>query len=261
MPEYLNDKEEIKEKNKALQGMDTGIKFILATFLSVTPFLCQGKLSFAVIGGYMLAITFFAGLDKKVLLKSVLAYIIVIVLPYAFGLSINLLIGYFSPQKVIALDGLNRMIFKIIQLFLVWYIGSLYFHTTEMKSFIGLFDKILFPLKLLRIPVSDYLKVVMCIVIELEGATHELKENFGQKMSSVVQKSRWIYKINIKEISNILVSLIVNSFNKLERIQEFVETTNSEELYCYKLKLSKNDFWAIGSIVLLTILLFFTEGA
>jgi energy-coupling factor transport system permease protein len=67
------------------------------------------------------------------------------------------------------------------------------------------------------------------------------------------------FKINVKGISQIIVSLIVNSFEKLDKIESFVEQVKPEDLYGYRFKLSKNDGFAVVSFILLTCLVVLVE--
>ncbi|WP_318508691.1 hypothetical protein [Bacillus sp. T3] len=127
---------------------------------------------------------------------------------------------------------------RLYQLLMIWYLSILYFNTTDMKTMLGLFDKLLTPLKFLGVPISDYIKIVMCVMQELAEIGSEVKKSYRERMRPLVRKDKWKYNINIKGISQIIVSLIVNSFDKLDKIEGYVEKLNTDELCEYKFKLS-----------------------
>jgi energy-coupling factor transport system permease protein len=240
-----------------LTEMDAGIKMVLAIFLTVIIFLCHQTFSLVFIAIFLLCVTAIARINFGVLVKSILAYGFVIVMPYLFGFLINALIHFLADNGgFVDQHSLSKVVLKMFQLFLLWYIGSLYLHTTPLKSAIGMLDKFFTPLKALGVPITEYLKVVMCVIKELAGTTQKLKNSLGQNIRSALEKRRWCFKINLKGIANILVSLIVNSFREMERIQDYVEKVSSEDLYSYHFKITGKDTWALGSFgILLAIVL------
>ena len=67
------------------------------------------------------------------------------------------------------------------------------------------------------------------------------------------------FKLNIKGLSQIIVSLIVNSFGKLDKIERFVEQANSDDLYGYCFTLTTREIVVVLSFCLLTFMVFLIE--
>jgi energy-coupling factor transport system permease protein len=128
-----------------------------------------------------------------------------------------------------------------------------------MKTILGLLDKLLFPFKVIKVPVQDYLKVVMCIVMELKGTGEEMKTSFLNHARSVLGGSNGSIRSKFNGISQIIVSLLVDSFQKLDKLENFVEKINPEELFHYKFKITKREIIALLSIVLLLLVINFIE--
>ena len=248
-----------------LPQMDSGIKFLLAFILSVIPFLCDNQISFAIISGYLLLATLFSGIRMKTLFTSFMAYFVVVVFPFLFGFLISLLFTSISDSAMFTYySQLGDTVVRMFQLFLMWYIGCIYFNTTPIKSVIGLFDKLLSPLKYFGVSVSEHLKVVMCVIKELTEIGPEVKKNFTESMNSMDTasgtKKKWWSKMNIKGISMILVNFIVNSFKRLDIIEQYVKEVEAEELYGYRLKISRSDMFALISCICLIFAIVMVES-
>ena len=247
-------------KRVAFSDMDGLIKFILATILVSMPFIFQKGMSFGILAVYLLVVTLVSKIKSQTLLISGASYAIVVLIPYLFGLLMNSLFTTFSGNELFGYhQGPYEIFLSLFRLFIIWYVSILYFHTTSIKTVIGLLDKLLAPLKLVGVPVEEYLKVVMCIILELTETGAEVKKSLGESMRSVIGGSIWKFKMNIKGISQIIVSLIVNSFEKIDKIQNFVENVNPDDLYNYSFKLSKTDGVALLSFILFTAVVFILE--
>ncbi len=217
-------------------------------------------MSFGVLSVYLVLVTLILGIKLRTLLISAASYCVIVLFPYFFGLLMNGLFYSLSKNDLFAYhQGPYEIFLNLFRLFIIWYVSILYFHTTPMKTVIGLLDKLFTPLKLVGVPVTDYLKVVMCIVLELKETGYEVTKSLGESMRSMMEGSRWKLKINIKGISQIIVSLIVNSFEKLDRIESFVEKVNPDDLYNYSFKLSKSDVLGVLSLVLVTFVIMMIE--
>lgn len=251
---------ELNVSKKSFSDLDGLIKFILATILAIIPFLLQRQMSIGVLCLYLVVVTLASRIKPRTLLLSAASYCIIVLFPYFFGLLINFIFYVFTHNDTFALSQSTYDIFlRLFRLFIIWYVSILYFHTTPMKTVIGLLDKLFTPLKWVGVPVTDYLKVVMCIVIELTETGAEVKKSLGESMRSAMGENKRLFKLNIKGISQIIVSLIVNSFEKLDRIQSFVETANPKDLYHYRFKIAKIDGVAVLSFILFCTMIWFVE--
>ncbi len=246
-------------KDTEFSNLDGLIKFILASVLCVMPFLFHNSMSFAILSIYLLVVTLISKIKARTLLISAASYSIIVLIPYFFGLLMNGLFYSFSGNVVFAYQGSYEIFLRLFRLFIIWYVSILYFHTTPIKTVIGLLDKLFTPLKLVGVPVTDYLKVVMCIVLELKETGSEVTKSLGKSMRSVIGGDKRRFKLNIKGISQIIVALIVNSFEKIDKIQSFVEKVSPDDLYHYRFKISKSDVIGILSFILLTAVILMVE--
>ena len=247
------------QKDTEFSDLDGLIKFILTTVLSIMPFLFHKQMSFGILSVYLLLVTLASKIKLRTLLISTASYCIIVLIPYLFGLLMNSLFYLISDNVIFAYQGTYEIFLRLFRLLVIWYVSILYFHTTPIKIVIGLLDKLFTPLRLMGVPVSDYLKVVMCIVIELKETGTEVTKSLGKSMRSVIGSDKRRFKINIKGISQIIVSLIVNSFEKIDKIQSFVEKVDPNNLYNYSFKLSKSDVIGIVSCIFLTAVVLIVE--
>lgn len=246
--------------------MDGLIKLVLFIILAVMPFYFARALSFTLLAGYLLIITLLSGIKMRTLLISASSYFIIVLIPYLFGLMIHIFIssvanGYAYTQES------AQILLRLLRLFNIWFLSILYFQTTPMKTVLGLLDRFLFPLKLAGLPVQDYLKVVMCAVLELKTTGAELKESLAKSMRSVFggEKGKFKFnfkfkfKLNIKALSQVIVSLIVNSFGQLDRVEKLVENVNPADLYGYFFRLTKREIIALSGLAMFTFLVILVE--
>ncbi|EHQ87613.1 energy-coupling factor transporter transmembrane component T family protein [Desulfosporosinus youngiae] len=246
------------QKDAESWDMDGLIKFILAMVLSIMPFIVHERMSFGILAVYLLIVTLVSKIKLRILIISAASYGIIVLIPYLFGLLMNSLLYTFADIQF-SDQGSYEILIRLFRLLVIWYVSILYFHTTPMKTVLGLVDKLFTPLKLVGIPVKDYLNVVMCIVLELKETGAEVTKGLGERMRSVTGEGKKRFKINIKGISQIIVSLIVNSFDKLDKIEHLVEKVNPEDLYNYRFKLSKNDLIGVLSFIALTAVVLMIE--
>lgn len=240
--------------------VDGLIKFIIATLLTVMPFFFLKTMSFVMISIYLLLVTYLSRIKPRTLLISAASYFMVVLMPYLFGLLMNGIIYAFSNNELFSYQqGPNEIFLRLFKLLIIWYVSILYFHTTPMKTVLGLLDKCLTPLKLVGVPIADYLKVVMGSVIELKEMGAEIMKSLEESVRSVVRARGGKFNINIKGLSQIIVSLIVNSFGRLDKIERFVEQANPDDLYHYSFKLTRREIVVVLSFVLFTSLVFMVE--
>ena len=251
----------IKSKeNTILVQMDAGVKICIAILLSIAPFLCEKQMSIGVILIYIFIITVFSGIHMQVLFRNLISYTIMVLVPYLFGYLVSMFFAFlFSNAFFISDNSFKEIAFKFLQLFFIFHIGSLYFYTTPIESVMGMLNKVFSPLKLLGVPISEYINTVMCIVIELPKTITEFGNVLLQQVRLIVKNNSYSFKTNIKQISDVLVSLIVKSFQKIERIEKLIEEGDSNHLYSYRFKFSKNDAIAILSFVVLFTMLIVIE--
>lgn len=242
-------------KPTVFNRMDAGIKFLLAFLLSIMPFLCLNQLSLGIIGAYMLAVTLFSGIRVRFLMKILMAYAFFIVLPSAFGMFMKSSFIFTDPAHVFAVQDFGATGLKVLELFLAWYAWSVYFLTTPIRSMIGLLGRILFPLKKIGVPVPEYLRLVNCIIHELTESAQRLRDSYSDIVRSIILKDCWHYRFKVKDLSGVLVSIIVESFSRLDRIQESLASVDPQDLYTYRFHFTAVDALAAASMLLLAAVL------
>lgn len=247
-------------KDNQSMDIDGLIKFIITIMLAIIPFLLEKQISLGILSIYLLIATLVTRIKFRTLLISAASYFIIVLIPYLFGYLMSELLFLFTNNELFAYNqGSYDVFLRLFRLFVIWYVTILYFHTTPTKTVIGLLDKLLFPLKLIGVPVKDYLKILMCIVLDLKGKGSEIKDSFMENARSVIGGNKTKLKTKIKGISHIIVSLLVNSFEKINEVQSSIEKLNTDELYNYKFKISLRDIVVILSFIMLIFVLIMIE--
>lgn len=248
--------------NKTLShspDLDGFIKFLMVTVIAMLPFYFEKPVSYGFFLVYLLMVTLASRIRYRTLLLSAASYFIIVLVPYLFGLLMNGVIYYLTKNEALIHQEPQEIILRLFKLFIIWYVSILYFHTTPMKTILGLLDQLLFPLKLIKVPVQDYLKITMCIVMELKGAGEEMKTRFLEHARSVIGGKNRRLKSKFNGISQIIVSSLVDSFQKLDKLESFVEQVNPEELFSYEFKMTIREWIAALSIVLLVFAIYLIE--
>ena len=249
-----------RPKNNKSMDIDALIKFILVTVLAIMPFLLEKQISLGVLSVYLLIATLVTKIKFRTLLISAASYFIIVLIPYLFGYLMSELLYLFTNNELFAYSqGSYEVLLRLFRLFVIWYVSILYFHTTPMKTVIGLLDKLFFPLKLIGVPIKDYLKIVMFTVLELKGKGSEIKNSFIESARSAIGGNKVKLGTKIKGISHIIVSMLVNSFEKINEIQSLIENVNADELYDYKFKISIRDIVVVLSFIMLISALLLVE--
>ena len=239
--------------------MDGFIKIIQAVLLASIPFLLKNPISFILLFTYLLGVTFVSGIKPRTLITSSVSYCIVFLIPFLFGILMNHFLYMITGDDLFADNqGTHEVYLRLIRLFIIWYISILYFNTTPIQTVVGLFDMILKPIKLIGVPVSDFLKIVMYVVMDLSVCGTEIKESLGEKIREAAGGSGKKFKINIKTISQIIVSLIINSFDRLDKIEKLMGE-NNDEIYKYSFRLTKKDGISVLSFILFVVTVLLIE--
>jgi hypothetical protein len=246
-------------KNSLLSEIDTGLKALLAIVLVAAVLLCEKQVSLLVIFLYTVIATVLLGSNFRFLLKNMVSYAIIFMFPYIFGLLLSIFFGFvFSNNPSASVMLLKEALLRIVKIFFVWYIGSLYICSTPLESILGMLKKVLRPLNNFGVPIDKHLNIIMCIVIELNESVKEFKNNSLAQARDAIKDKSLCFKIKIKEISNILVCFIANSLHRTEHIQELVAQTNVNDLK-YNFRFSRSEILATFSIIILLSGLTFLE--
>lgn len=250
---------EINLKNSLLAELDAGLKACLALILTVIASVCEKQVSLFIIFLYLVLATLLLGSNFRFLLKNIAAYGIIFLLPYSFGLLLAMLFGYLFSNALFVSDLVFRETFlRMVRIFFVWYIGSLYICSTPLLSILGMFKNVFKPLNSLGVPVSKYLTIIMCIVIQLTESVREFQNTAVEQARTIFKNKSMDLKTKLNEVSNLLVFYIANSLQKTEEIQKLVDQTNSNN-FTYNVQVSRREILAIFSLIILLTVLIFLE--
>ncbi|WP_434511981.1 hypothetical protein [Desulfitobacterium sp. AusDCA] len=248
----LENSMDIKSKNVEL---DVGIKGILAILLMAVSAFCQGRLDFIIFSLYLLAVTILLRSDLRFILKNLISYGVIFILPYFLGLLLSLLAGMFIPNTI-SINHLQvtETLIRLGKVFFIWYIGSLYFFTTPFEEILIMLKTVLSPLNAIGIPILKYLNMMMCIMNELTESISRFKMDILEEVRHVFKDKQIGFKVKLSHLANILVSFIANSLQKTDAVQKQVETIKIN-VYVYKMRFSKNESLGILSFILLLFFL------
>lgn len=229
--------------------MDSGVKLFVVAVLGILPFFITSYASLVLVASYFLLATFLFGIRFSEMKKSMAAYIIFILVPYGFGLLIAILVSGISGSDPVVIYSYQGVTLRMLRLFLLWYATSLYFHSTPTEDVIGVFERLLSPLKRIGVPVSDSLKIVMCVTKELKNLAPNVQKSFTESMEQISKNAS--LKSKITAISYMLVSFIVNSFQRLEDVEDYVRQVDAKDLFAYKCSIAKSELLLVLSLMLL----------
>ncbi|SER93951.1 hypothetical protein [Salisediminibacterium halotolerans] len=220
--------------NKFLQ-VDSGYKLFTAVLLGIVPFLVHHSVSYVILSAYLLMLTFLYGARLKEMMKSMTAYLIIIIIPYTFGLLMAWAVSHvYGSELALVYGTYEDVALRLLQLFLLWYATSLFFFSSPTEELVGVFDRALTPLKKIGVRSEEFLTVIMCIVKELKYLGPGVKAGFSESAAAFSKKTSWKVKINV--LSTILVSFIVDSFQRLDEVERYVANVKPEELFSYRPK-------------------------
>ncbi|MFA7078658.1 MAG: hypothetical protein WC147_09670 [Syntrophomonas sp.] len=236
--------------------IDAGIKTCLAILLGVVSSFCNNGLDLVYFTLYLVVITVLLKSNLKFILKNLASYGIIFVFPYLCGLLLSLLMSKLFPGAAYLNNfNIEATLFKMVKLFFIWYIGSLYFFTTPFTAIVDMLNKVFFSLNSLGVPVAKHLNMVMCIVDELTKSVGQFKQDIMEQARRIFKNKHLGVKTKSKELSNILVNFIANSLQRTDEIQNQVELADVSDCQ-YTLTISKNEILAILSFVIFLMFFF-----
>lgn len=241
--------------NKSTE-IDAGIKLVLAILLAVASSFCKNGLELAYFSTFLMVITVLLKSDLRFLLKNLLSFGIIILIPYLLGLLLSMLMSKLFPGLAYLNHiNLDTALLKMIKIFFIWYIGNLYFFTTSFASITEMLNQVFGPLNRVGVPVAKYLHMIMFILNELSRSVSSFKSDILEPAGRTLKNKHLNVNNKMKELSHILVDFIANSLRRTDEIQEQVELSPVND-YQYSLRISKNEILAIFGCVIFLVLLF-----
>jgi energy-coupling factor transport system permease protein len=243
------------KNNSLIFNLDVGIKFIMMLVIIISVFLTEKILSFVVIFILITCITIFSKIKKNFVLKNILSFGMIFIFPYAFGYGVTYLLMLFGISHFQNINVSNSLA-RIGKFILTAYISNLYLYTTQIECIASMFDTLFKPLKRFSIPISEYMLILIISIDEISEMTGIYRIIILERIK-IIKNGKKDIKIILKDITDILVNSIVESFGKIGKIQERLK--ENIVLDKYKLNLSMNDFKGIIFCVIFIVLIVITE--
>jgi energy-coupling factor transporter transmembrane protein EcfT len=245
-------------KNSFLAEMDAGLKACLAILLAVIAINCENRLSLLLIFLYMVLATILMGSNLRFLYKNALSYGIIILFPYFCGLLLSAFLGLlFSTNTYVTGLSFAETLLRVVKIFFIWYIGSMYIYSTPLPAVLGMLKKAVSPLHNIGVPVNRYLVMLKCILNELNESVADFKSN-SLEQARIIFRKKASLKTKTGELAEIIVFFIVNSLHRTEHIQNLVAKTDINDL-TYSLKVARNEVWAVLSFAMLLTAVIISE--
>jgi len=241
------------------EDLDGLIKLLLVTAIAMVPFYLHKPAGYGVFLVYLLLVTLVSRIRSRTLLLSGASYSIIVLIPYLFGILVNGLLYFFTKNEAFMWQGSQEVFLRLFRLFIIWYVSILYFHTTRIETILGLLDKLLLPLKLIRLPVQDYLKIIMLVVMDLKGTGEEIRTRFVDQARSAGGGNKSNLRRKINAISQTIVRALVDSFQKIDKVEAQLANSRAEAIFNYRLRLGKPETFVVISMVLLIAILSWIE--
>ncbi len=246
-------------KHNQFEDLDGLIKLLLVIAIATVPFYLHKPTSYAVFLAYLLLVTLISRIRSRTLLFSGVSYAIIVLIPYLFGVLVNGLLYFFTKNEAFMWQGSQEVFLRLFRLFIIWYVSILYFHTTLIETILGLLDKLLSPLKLIKLPVQDYLKIIMLVVTDLKGTGEEIRARFVDQARSASGRNKSNLRQKINAISQTIVRSLVDSFQKIDKVEGQLADSRAEAIFNYRLRLAMPEALTVISVVLLAAILYWIE--
>ncbi|SPF38711.1 conserved membrane hypothetical protein [Candidatus Desulfosporosinus infrequens] len=247
-------------KNSRLADLDAGLKACLSFLLTGLVLVSTKQVSLSLVFCYLVLATVLLGSNFRFLGKNAAAYALIFLLPYFFGLLFSLFMAklfsnaYYSSDFVI-----QEIVFRMVRIFYIWYIGSLYIASTPLNSILGLLKSVFSPLSRWGVPVANYLKIIMCIVLKLTESVSDFKNNDVEQARLIFQTKHTSFKTKLKGLSNLLVLFIANSLQKTDEIQQLMDQTSLDD-FTYHFKVTRSELLTIASFMILLLIIIYCEA-
>lgn len=242
--------------NSLIHKLDARMKIILILLLIVSIFICKNIVSLAAVIVVALSLVLVSKIPMKTVLKSIKPLLVIIVITAV----LNLFYGSGEPlvqlgRLKITANGIETAVFMAIRIISLVVISSLLTYTTSPTELTDALERLLKPLKLIKIDVHS---IAMTMTIALRFIP-TLIEEIEKIMSA--QKSRGadldsgglIHRA--KALIPVLIPLFVSSFRRAS------ELAYAMECRCYRggdgrtkmkvMKFSARDFISLFAVIIL----------
>ncbi len=241
--------------NSLLHKMDARMKIILVLCLIVSLFICKNVVSLAVMVVLSIVIAI-SKIPPKTIAKSVKPLIIIILITAV----LNLFYGSGEPlvqlgRFKITVDGIETAVFMAVRIILLVVISSLLTYTTSPNELTDSLERLLKPLKLVKIDVHS---IAMTMTIALRFIP-TLIEEIDKIMSAQKSRGADLDSGNLiqraKALIPVLIPLFVSSFRRAN------ELAYAMECRCYRggggrtkmkvMKMTARDYVSLAAVILI----------
>lgn len=242
--------------NSLLHKMDARMKIILVLGLIVSLFICKNVVSLAVMVVLSIVIVAISKIPPKTIAKSVKPLIIIILITAV----LNLFYGSGEPlvqlgRFKITVDGIETAVFMAVRIILLVVISSLLTYTTSPNELTDSLERLLKPLKLVKIDVHS---IAMTMTIALRFIP-TLIEEIDKIMSAQKSRGADLDSGNLiqraKALIPVLIPLFVSSFRRAN------ELAYAMECRCYRggggrtkmkvMKMTARDYVSLAAVILI----------
>lgn len=240
--------------NSLLHKMDARMKIILVLCLIVSLFICKNVVSLAVMVLLSVIIVAVSKIPPKTIAKSIKPLIIIILITAV----LNLFYGSGEPlvqlgRFKITLDGIETAVFMAVRIILLVVISSLLTYTTSPNELTDSLERLLKPLKLVKIDVHS---IAMTMTIALRFIP-TLVEEIDKIMSAQKSRGADLDSGNLlqraKALIPVLIPLFVSSFRRAN------ELAYAMECRCYRggegrtkmkvMKMTARDYISLAAVI------------
>lgn len=198
-----------------IHRLDPRAKIILIFALIVFLFVANNFASLGLVVAFIVVAMFSSGVPMKMYLKSMKAILFIIV----FTSVLNLFYGTGEPLLQlgvlkITLDGIERAIFIAIRVTSLIFISSVLTFTTSPTELTDALEKIMKPLKLIKVPVHE-IAMMMTIALRFVPTLMEETDKImsAQKARGADMESGGVMQ-RVKALIPVLIPLFVSAFRR-----------------------------------------------
>lgn len=227
--------------------IDPGIKGMAALVLMVLAVISNNGWNMAVLVAYLLMITVLLIDDYRFVVKSLASYAIIFIVSYLIGWSLSRLFGLIMPGGA-AFTGIafETAGVRLIKIFFLWYIGSLYFATTPFISIAGMLEGLFRPINRLGVPVTRYLQMVAGIVEQLTHTVDRFMGDVFARVRHIFSDDQIGMRHKFNELADVLATFIADSLQQTDQVYSNSPRT---VLQSYRLKMARNEILTVLSLL------------
>lgn len=244
--------------NSVIHKMDARMKIILIFLLIVSIFICKNIISLAAV----IVCSFLLVLVSKIPLKTVMKSIKPLAVIILITALLNLFYGKGEPlvqlgRLKITADGIETAVFMAVRIITLVIISSLLTYTTSPTELTDALERLLKPLKLIKIDVHSIAMTMTIALRFIPTLIEEIEKIMSAQKSRGAEMDSGGLIHRAKALIPVLIPLFVSSFRRAS------ELAYAMECRCYRggegrtkmkvMKFSARDFVALAVVILFMV--------